>query len=1445
MRKKAPLLHFLKYISFFLLMLFSSIGNAQEKDTVLFIPKLKYQSKLLITKTDSINVLKRRAVLTAKSSKELTDRMAELDAILNQYKKESEKIINKIKADSTKVAKNKGRKRINVDSLKSVQKEKQSKDDLRLARLNAIIKRNDSIKLVKAKKAADRIIKRKQDSTRIANNKIKLRLRNDSIRTAKAQIAAKNKQDSIRISQRLQKEKFRQDSIKTAIVFQQKLKFKADSTRVAQAKILADQIAIRKQDSINTAVAAQQKAQFRADSTRVAQAKILADQIAVRKQDSINTAVAQQQKAQFRADSTRVAQAKILADQIAVRKQDSINTAVAQQQKAQFRADSTRVAQAKILADQIAIRKQDSINTAVAAQQKEQFRADSIRVAQAKILADQIAVRKQDSINTAVAAQQKAQFRADSTRIAQAKILADQIAIRKQDSINTAIAAQQKAQFRADSTRVAQAKILADQIAIRKQDSINTAIAAQQKAKFRADSTRVAQAKILADQIAIRKQDSINTAIASQQKAKFRADSTRVAQAKILADQIANRKQDSINTAVAAQQKAQFRADSTRVAQSKILADQIALRKQDSINTAVVAQQKEQFRADSTRVAQAKILADQIAIRKQDSINTAVAQQQKAQFRADSMKVAQAKVLADLIALRKQDSINTAIAQQQKEQFRVDSIRVAQAKVLADQIALRKQDSISTALAQKQRAQYKTDSIRVAKLISDEIIKRKQDSITTALANARLQEALKKQDSIDVANNGAVNTNRNLSLNDSTFVNSDFEKAEKFIDSMPYIRTGNLLSKFVRGEIQLKQGQIISNVLKVVNIGRRPITFTTELLIPGAWTRIDDETKKYTAKRNDTIIVPIIISPTKLVNGNTEIIINAFIIGPDQQQLANNYFSLRTKKKVSWDIELSEAQNMYLKNEELKKRFNFHVHNSGNYKQDLFVNYTIPKKDLFLSDTLGKVIKQPNTTFSLEGGERKKFDYIVTFKDMNKRNYRRVSQDSYNPNNIEDKKTHSLIINSSEPRSSKRAVQKRTKVNFVKLPNEIKANPYGYPYLPLTIRLDAQNILDEKSFLSLSLRGFKQFNETANLLYSADVSYSNSYFTNNILKNAPWYVGYFDDKKTIEIGQISGNLVGISSSGKGIKGSYRLNDQHQVGAFYTNSGGFAASNSTISFGAWHNFKYNEEVKVKTQIGRNISSISNRSINVLSIQPSIRLQKKHNITLISSFTNKKQKIEPTFFNANGFLFGTSYSSSFIKKTLRVNVSLRYNDRNFNFGNFDRFFANQRTSYKLSDDWNVFLSNNYQQSSNYNVHTGATNYSQKTFFNNLVFNTKAESGNYQPGIFYEYRRYPNSEIYNRGLTFRYSNYNFNKNLISSLYLKAGYTKPTLNNLDNKDYFNFELSSLTRFRTWNFNAKYNLGAFSTLTSQQTLNDFITPQSIRVSAQNQYLFPSRKLLI
>ena len=116
---------------------------------------------------------------------------------------------------------------------------------------------------------------------------------------------------------------------------------------------------------------------------------------------------------------------------------------------------------------------------------------------------------------------------------------------------------------------------------------------------------------------------------------------------------------------------------------------------------------------------------------------------------------------------------------------------------------------------------------------------------------------------------------------------------EKVIDTIPYIRFGNISTKFTKPSFELKKGNIVSNVLKVVNHDNRVVNFTVDALFPGGWTRIDDKDKLYSAKPKDTIIVPVIISPTKLVNGNTEIVINVFIIAKNGQQLGNNFFTFK------------------------------------------------------------------------------------------------------------------------------------------------------------------------------------------------------------------------------------------------------------------------------------------------------------------------------------------------------------------------------------------------------------------------------------------------------------------------------------------------------------------------------------------------------------------------
>ena len=661
----------------------------------------------------------------------------------------------------------------------------------------------------------------------------------------------------------------------------------------------------------------------------------------------------------------------------------------------------------------------------------------------------------------------------------------------------------------------------------------------------------------------------------------------------------------------------------------------------------------------------------------------------------------------------------------------------------------------------------------------------------------------------------------------------------------PFIRYGQVSTKFSKPTEELKKGQIISNVLKIINHADIPLNFSVDAIFPGGWKRIGSKNKIHIAKPKDTVFVPIIILPTKLINGNTEIIVNTFIIDEDGQQIGNNFFTLTTTKKVAWSIDIKNNTNFYFKNDENTKDFNFLINNNGNYNQDIFVSYTIPRKDLILTDTLLKPLIEPNKTFTLLPGEQKEIKHKIIAKSINERNENRISINNYLPLTNTQRIARTLIVNTSEPKIRKTDLQRKTKINFIKLPNEIEANSFGYPNLPLIVDLTAQNILDNRSFLSLNLQGFKQLNPEASLVYFTQLNYSNSFFTNNVFKNAPWYVGYFDDKKSIEIGQVNGDLIGASSSGKGIKLGYQFNEKHSAGGFYVNSNGFFSSeNSIISYGGWYKFKYNESIRLRASAGRSSNNFTERVNNSIILQPSVNFLNSHSISFISGFNNLQFKVNDISQSTNGYLIGTNYSSIAFKKKLRSNINVRYNDKYFSNGSSERINISQRFNYQLSKDWIAIATNNYQKSNIFNRNTDTFLYTQENFFSNVSFSKKTLKGSYQPGVFFEYRNFPNNSFVLRGLNFRYSLYNFEKNLLSSIFTRAGYAKPK-DIIDSEEYFSLEMSGLFRYQTWSLTGRYNLGTFSSISSQQNQNNFSTPQSLRLSIQNQYLFPSRQFVL
>ena len=689
-------------------------------------------------------------------------------------------------------------------------------------------------------------------------------------------------------------------------------------------------------------------------------------------------------------------------------------------------------------------------------------------------------------------------------------------------------------------------------------------------------------------------------------------------------------------------------------------------------------------------------------------------------------------------------------------------------------------------------------------------------------------------------------TNATRGINGDTLTAVDGDTPETKIDStivdpitvekaQPKLIPNQVNTFFSKEKIELKKGEIISNVLQIVNNTASEQIFMVDVLFPAGWMNLSDQ-KAYKLQPNEKVFVPILLIPQKLMNSNTEILINTFLINEYDEQLSANYFTLFTKKQVSWDAVIEDGARTYLKNGETDKDFTFSIMNTGNFDQDILLSHR-NNSNIVLKDTNDRILSDRAATLTLKPGHDTSIVYRASTTDFNKRNFRKVSIQNHDPNADLDFKKHSIYINTSEPKGLGADVYKKgNKVDIVKLPNSTQVDPYGYPNLPLTVEANVQNILSDFTFMSINMRGYKQINKNASISYFTQLNYSQAYWNNDVLKTVPWYIGYFDKKTTVEVGQVSGNLIGVYNFGQGIKASHSYFNKHKTSAFYVRDPSMFKEARTESFGLGHEFKVSENFKVTAKAGRGINHFSNTTIDVATLNPSFNIKRKVFLNFTGAVSDRKVgKVRPL--SVKGYLVGANLSVGYFKRKVKTNISGRYNDPNFSYGAFERTTGNHRTAIEVNKKLNIYVNNNYQNMVSFNSVGNNVAFKQELMYNSLVFSSSNKYGTFQPGLFYNITDYLGNRVHSRGLSLRFSNFDFQKNILSAVYLKAGYND-AMDIVSKADYFTFEMSGLLRYRVWNFTAKYNYGALSTNALVNMQREGITPQSMRLSIQNQHQF-------
>lgn len=656
----------------------------------------------------------------------------------------------------------------------------------------------------------------------------------------------------------------------------------------------------------------------------------------------------------------------------------------------------------------------------------------------------------------------------------------------------------------------------------------------------------------------------------------------------------------------------------------------------------------------------------------------------------------------------------------------------------------------------------------------------------------------------------------------------------------------NITATFRKDQIQIEQGELASNILKIENTGDEPQKLYMQMTYPDQWKSLSLLGTVYTVAPKDSIFLPCMIIPKGVINGNTKYIITSILFAEDGTQLSNNSFMVSTKKVIRWEISATPTKKIYFKNNENITNFGLNIFNQGNFDQEIIYTLDELRDDVMIMDTNENIIKNPSYNLKLGAWQDTTFNYKLRYL-QGKRNYRKLDVDAHIPGKTGGERKFSLLARTTEPKSSSSTnrYSRNEKINFVKLANDKKLKGSGGNIFPLIVEANANNLFRDQTTMNLNLRGFKYFDNKDLLIYSTNLFYSTNYYSSRFLDGAQAYAGYFMDKGNVQIGTINGGIAGVLNAGKGIKGEYDVIKNHRVGAFYVRSPNLFSYSPRHAYGATHSFKLKTGKKVESFVGRSMDNNTGLAANVIGSRTSFLLQNKHNITVNVNASLRDENSSNGVIQEFGYLTQIGYSSVFFDRKLTTGANFMYSSPKFGQANNERILFNARNIVSLKNDWKININNSlFENRFSPRFGDNQKPYAVTSISNQVIFSNFQKLGRMQPGLYYYVDNQVRSDIHRRGISFRYGDFSLLNNFRYSINVLAGYNKD-IRRPDLDNYFSAQVSSLFNYRNLSLNTFYNYGPNSP-TGQNLLSERgINPQLFRASVQHQHVLKNDHFVI
>lgn len=648
----------------------------------------------------------------------------------------------------------------------------------------------------------------------------------------------------------------------------------------------------------------------------------------------------------------------------------------------------------------------------------------------------------------------------------------------------------------------------------------------------------------------------------------------------------------------------------------------------------------------------------------------------------------------------------------------------------------------------------------------------------------------------------------------------------------------DIIASYEKQQIEIIDGEVISNVLKLVNTTNAPIGIKVITDFPQEWRQLGAQMQEVKVPANDSVFVPLRLIPMEIVGGNNKFMINANVMNMNEKFLAGATFWAFTKKHSSWVVNSLNGGKIYFRNGESEVDFKVNVLNTGGENQKI----TMTMNNLSLYTTVVDSLGANKTLKPIQLSLGVFQDTTLSFKFKHQsaeRNTNRIDIENHKPYTNNEEKTFSLFVNTEEPNLGEQgAFSANQRIIFKKLSDKTQSNPNAFSTIPVIVDYNVSNLMDNISFSVLNVRGNAQLSANSQIMYNLQSSASSDNYA-AFLQNTNYYFGYFNTKGNIQLGFVNGGLMGLQSFGKGIKAAYQVNRKLLVGGYYVVNNNRFGEQFLASKGTSLQYTYYKQNKFTAEYGESTNEATGLFTRVLNTRTGINFLKSQsiNITLSNSWHNALSGSSKSY----GYFYLLNYSGNFFKNKLNINHGFANSSTSYSSNGVARLMYNHRTRYAFSEKWNITVVNSYNSIKS----DVLMNVNSSSFINQLSVTRAFKFQSLQLAGVYNIFEFVNSSNVVKGISLNHNTFKPKEFFRFSTNIEVGVSNPrdTSSATPTLPYMLF--NGILFHKTLSVNARYIMGNYGSTPVMNSAVNGITQQIFSAAVQHQYLFKNTQFML